>query len=131
MKKVRKKSVALLLGLGVTGLVGAAAASLGGLEAESLGSDDAVVASCDDDGVDVSFKQSFDPASQRYEVAAVVFSKVDEDCDGKAYDVTVTDGTDVLGSGSGTVSLSGNSFSVSLSDVAAEDVVGLSLVISG
>lgn len=131
MKKVRKKSVALVLALGVTGIVGAAAASFNGLNASSLGSEDTVVASCDTDGIEVGFTTSYSSDDQRYEVSSVDLSEVDDACDGLDFDLTVTDGADVLDSTSGVVSLSGNSFSVSVSGVAAEDVEGLSLVISG
>lgn len=132
MKNMRKKSVAVLAGLAITGLVGAAAASLGGLNAESLGSDDEVVAACDTvGGIDVGFTTSYDAASGRYEVDSVDFAGADAACEGLEYDATLTGaGGALLGSNNGTVP-TGGAWSVSLTDVSAEAVLGVSLVISG
>ena len=132
MNAPRKASLAVLAGVAITGLVGAAAASLGGLNIESLGSDDAIVAACHDHelGIDVDFVTNHDGES--FMVDSVDFSGVDVDCDGKSFELVLTDGDgEEIFTGAGTVSLDAGSFSVSTSDVTAEALGRVSLVISG
>jgi hypothetical protein len=130
MNTPRKASIALLAGLAVTGIVGAAAASFGGFDAESLGSESTVVAACDTDGIDVGFTTLFEGGN--YVVDSVDFSDVADECDGLDFDVTLTDGDDVvLGSSSDVVDLDVDTFSASFSGVSAESVDSIALVISG
>ena len=130
MNAPRKASLAVLAGVAITGLVGAAAASLGGLNIDTLGSDDAIVAGCDEDGIDVKFTTSHDGDS--FVVDSVDFSDVAAACDGLDYTVVLDDGVssplpEVTGkAASGTFSAD-----FSAESILAEDVVGVSLVISG
>lgn len=131
MSLIRRGSIAVLGGIAVAGTVGAAAASLGGLSSSSLGSDDAIVASCDSDGIVVAYTTAWDATDQRYEVSAVSFSSVAAACNGLAYSATLSNGSTALATASGTVSLTSGAFSAAVSGVAATAVVGTSLVISG
>jgi hypothetical protein len=128
MKLKRSHALVVLLGLGVTGAVGISAASLGGLRADDLGADADVVASCDSDGLDVSFTTSVVAGTP--EVSAVTLGDVAAACDGQTVDVTLFDGAGAaLGSGSGTAGTAG-SVTVSVS-ADAEAVEGVAVVISG
>ena len=97
MKNMRKKSVAVLLGLAVTGLVGASAASLGGVTSDNLGADVGVVASCDTDGVNVAFATAY--SSGVTEVTSVTVSDIAPECDGQALSLTLAQGTTSLATG--------------------------------
>jgi hypothetical protein len=135
--ELRKKSVAVLAGVAIAGLVGAAAASLGGLNTDSLGADADVVASCDTDGVSLSYTTSYDATSQSYEVDGVDVSGVDAACNGLSAELTLSGSNpDVAGSptvevtGTGTPDLDGT-FTINLtSSMAAEWVDHAALVIS-
>jgi hypothetical protein len=130
MNAPRKASLAVLAGVAITGVVGAAAASLGGLTTDSLGADDAIVAACDDDGIDVVFTTSHDGTS--FVVDSVDFSDVAAACDGLSWDLVLIDEDDAeIFSDGGTVNLSSGGFSVSPTNVTAEALGGISLVISG
>ena len=133
MKNMRKKSVAILAGLAIAGTVGASAASLGGLGGNDLGADAAEVVSCDTDGVVLAYETSFDAATGEYEVDTVTVSSVNAACDGQDFGLTLTDGTNVLGTeATGQVALTAGSFSVTVDDgIAAELVTDAALVISG
>jgi hypothetical protein len=133
MKNHRKAALALLMGIAVTGTVGAAAASFNGFDSDSLGSGDSVVASCDTDGIAIEYTTAYDTANAEYEVTAVTFTGVSDDCDTLDWSATLVDGAgDVLEDELGLVSLSSNSFSWTLADaVEADQVEGISLVISG
>lgn len=130
-RKTRRASLAVLAGLAVTGIVGASAATLGGLGVSSLGADDEAVASCNADGVDIDFRIDYDGTTPI--VDQVVVSDVDTDCDGKDFELTLFDDSDVvLTTQTGTIDLDdGASFNVDGDDLAAEDVYHVSLVISG
>jgi hypothetical protein len=130
MKNARKKSVAVLAGLAITGLIGAAAASLGGINSDSLGADTGVVSSCDSDGVDVAYSYAFSAGLGEYVVTGVTVSAIDEACDGQTLAVTLSDGDDVvLGSGSAPVDDSG-AVTVSIPAASAEAVENIAIVIS-
>ncbi|TVR25121.1 MAG: hypothetical protein EA389_09655 [Ilumatobacter sp.] len=124
-----------MAGVAITGLVGAAAASLGGLNIESLGADDAIVAACDDDGIDVAFTTSHDGDS--FVVDSVDFSGVDDACDGLDYVAVLTGFDEVaeetieLARANDTATSGSFSASFAGEGVLAEDVLGISLVISG
>ena len=62
---------AVLAGIAAFGLVGASAASLGGITSSSLGADVGVVASCDTDGVTVTFTNAYDATLGRYQATGV------------------------------------------------------------
>lgn len=99
----RKRIGMVLLGLGVAGLAVASAASLGGINSDNLGADVGVVASCNDDGVDVSYTTAFSTTTLEYEVTEVDVTNIDAACDGQTLSLTLSDGTDDIGSGSTTV----------------------------
>ena len=132
MKNMRKKSVAVLLGLAVTGLVGASAASLGTVSTDTLGAGVGIVGSCDSNGVDVAFTTQVDTGV--VEVRQVTVSSVETPaCDNLDYTVELLDSADAsLGSRTGTVT-PGGSFTVNFGgqDVNAEAVEGVAITISG
>lgn len=136
--EVRRKSIVVLLGITIAGLVGASAASLGGITNESLGADAVVVASCDTDGIIAEYTTGYSTTLQAYEVTGVDLTDVAAGCAGKAWDVTlelldksVTPNVSTQISDNGVVQLGGGSFSASFTGVAAEDIVNLAVVISG
>jgi hypothetical protein len=96
MKSMRKKSVAILAGLAVAGAVGASAASLGGLNSENLGAETGIVASCDDNGINVDYTTVFDSDVGEYLVTAINLSDVSPGCAGQTYDFTAIDGDGVI-----------------------------------
>lgn len=134
MKNHRKKSVAILAGLAITGIVGASAASLGGIAPNSLGAETEVVASCDTDGVAVSYTTSYNATDDEVQVDTVTISGVNAACDGLAYEVILTgDGTPrvVLGtSAPGTADASGSFSPAFAPGIDAELVTGIAITIS-
>lgn len=147
-KNMRKKSVAILAGVAIAGAVGASAASLGGIGGESLGADAGDVTSCDTTGVTIDYTSTFDPAAVapggeigEYVVDSLTVKAVNEACDGLDFDLTLTDGANlVLTDAAGTVSIvdldpltaDDASFDVTLNaSVSAESIEGVALVISG
>lgn len=94
--------IASLLALTAFGAVFGSAASLGGLDSERLGAGASVVASCDTDGVKVSYEQTYSPAPEPgYKVTEVTVSGVADACDGQTLAVTLADsGNASLGTGS-------------------------------
>jgi hypothetical protein len=113
MKIPRKMTVALLAGVSIAGIAGASAASLGNTTSSSLGSGSSLVASCDTNGVSVSYTTAVQGG--KYVVTAVTVSNVDANCDKQTGSVTLTNtsGSVVLGSGQATADKSG-SFTVTL-----------------
>lgn len=132
MKIPRKVVIAGVASVLVAGMAGASAASLGAFTGNSLGSGDAIVTSCDTDGIDVGYSTQYvDPTS---EVTAVNFGNVDIDCNNKLATVTLRNAAGVvLASQQTTVALGGGStFSINIpAGVDAVDVEGMSLVIAG
>jgi hypothetical protein len=130
----RKIALSVLASVSVAGMAGASAASLGGLTGGAIGSDDATVASCDTDGVAVTYTTGYVAATQKYQITTVNFSGVDANCNGKAASVSLRNGTSLLSTGTSsaiTVSPT-NTFSLTLAAaVDASSVNGSSLVISG
>lgn len=129
MNSPRKASLAVLAGVAITGVVGAAAASLGGVNNETLGAGSDAVESCNTDGVDVAFTTAWDTG--KFVVQDVVVTSIDPECNGNDIEVVLTDGTDELGSATGTVAGGAATLDVSGEDVDAEDVEGVGVVISG
>ena len=126
---IRNKGLAVLAGVGVAGLVGAAAASLN-LTNDSLGADADVVASCDTDGINVEWTTAYDATAQAYEVSDVVLTGVAAACDGLDVEISVTDGTTVLATESGTAATGTTTVSL-LTAIDASLVDGIDVVISG
>jgi hypothetical protein len=109
----------------VFGGVFAMAASLGGISSSSVGADDAVVASCDTNGVTTSYGSAWDAVDKRYEVSTVTVGGVDDACDGLTVKVTVTDsGGASLGAGALSIPTSAaTSHAVTLSTAASSEAV--------
>ena len=83
--------IAILAGITVFASVFAMAASLGGITGSTVGADNTTVASCDTDGVTTSYATSWDTTDKRYEVTSVTVAAVNDACDGKTLNVSLTD----------------------------------------
>jgi hypothetical protein len=131
---MNKKVMAACGGLAAFGVLTAAAASLGGLSSSSLGADQTVVASCDSDGMVLSYTNTYSATPGTYTVSAVVATGVASTCSAKNFNLTLsgTGGTS-LGAYSGTVSLVGTTLTITTTStvVAASSVVSAALVITG
>jgi hypothetical protein len=96
--------IAILAGLLVFASVFGLAASLGGITSTTVGADNAVVASCDGNGVTTSYATAWDATDRRYEVTATTVGGVDDACDGQTLSVSLTDSSGAqLGTGSLTI----------------------------
>ena len=135
----KTRSLAVLGGLAVAGVVTASAASLGGITNDQLGASVDLVASCDIDGVDAAFTTAYTAPSSptppevgTYNVTAVDVSGIDASCANQTLDLTLTD-EDGLAISSGTVATlgAGGTATVSVTPVDAEAVTGVAVVISG
>ena len=130
--EVRKKSLVVLLGVAVAGIVGASAASLG-LTSSSVGADTAVVAACDTTGgIQASYTTGYDTVTQQFTVTGVTLSGVDSACAGKAVSIRLTSSTPaaVLATVTGTAASGTNSFAVTPA-VSAKALDGIQVLISG
>ena len=131
---MNKKVMAACGGLAAFGVLTAAAAGLGGLSSSSLGADQTVVASCDSDGMVLSYTNAYSATPGTYTVASVVATGVASPCGGKYYNLTLSGaGGTSLGAYSGTVSLAGTTLTITTTSpvVAAASVVSAALVITG
>lgn len=128
MRISRNKAIAVLVGVVVAGVVGASASTLGGLGSDTLGADTGVVASCDTDGIGVSYTTSLGSAG--YVVTAVEFTGVAAACDGLDFSAELTGTGGSLAGGSGTAAAGSFSWTPS-TPVPAEDITGVALVITG
>lgn len=106
---MRKRLIlALVIGGVVFATVVGMAASLGTVTAKDLGAGNSTVASCDTDGVSVSYSTSYDGASGRYEVASVTVDGIADTCDGQTLTVVLADSAGAqLAEGSVTVPVDG------------------------
>lgn len=138
----RKMGIAVLAGLAITGIIGASAASIGVIDERSLGAGVEVVASCDTDGVTVTYDASYDADSGVVELNEATIGGVDINCNTLAYEVTVTDSAGLaLGRATGIVAVAvapADSFTVDFTEtlptdpgVDAEDVTGIAITIYG
>jgi hypothetical protein len=111
-KSFRTRKAAVLIGgigiLGVTAVL-ASAASLGTISQGSLGSGIQVVASCDTDGVTVSYTNAYDPTSGHYKVSSVTIGGINTACVTKNLAITLKDSAsgagNSVGTGSGVVTV--------------------------
>jgi hypothetical protein len=125
----------LLAGAMAFSVVVGMAASLGGITTGGLGADDAVVASCDTNGVTTSYTTSYGTGgTPGYHVGNVVVGGIADTCDGDNLAVSLTgSGGTSLGEQSATVPTgAGTSTTVSFaaSNVLAESVTGVHVVIA-
>ena len=130
MRRVLK----LLAVVTVFGAVFAMAASLGGISSAKLGADDAVVASCDTDGVSTTYTSGWDSTDGRYETSSVTVAGVADTCDGQTMKVTlINSSNDSLGEGTLSIPTSAaTSHSVTMSTAASsEAVTGIHITIGG
>jgi hypothetical protein len=123
---MRKRMLAVVLGLLVFSLVAASAASLG-VNTASLGAGTEIVASCDD-AVDIAFTTGY--SGGEYVVTEVVLSDVSDACDGQDVWVQLTADAGTLGSGTAQADDSGT-VTVPVGASSAEAVTGVAVVISG
>ena len=131
MSGKKRSLLAVLLGVVVFGLTVAAAASLGGITTDNLGADEAVVASCDTDGVTVTYTSSYDATDARYEVTAANVSGIAAACSGETMRVTLADAANAS-LGEATVAIGGTSATATFgTPLAAESVELVAIVISG
>ena len=130
--KTRKTAALVLAVAGVAGLSLASAAQLN-LGTGSLGAGTTVIASCQPEGtpITVDFESVFAPGSDaEYKASSLTLSDIDAACNGLDYKVTLTDKAgSVLGSEE-TGTVSGTSVNVPLSNVPADDVANVAVVIS-
>jgi hypothetical protein len=129
----RRKIAGFVAGLTVFGAVFASAASLGGITSGNVSAEDAVVASCDTDGVSTTYASSWDATDERYEVTSVTVSNISDNCDGRTISVSLTDSTGAqIGSGTNTVpGVLVTTVAVSMSTAAsAEATVGVHVSIA-
>lgn len=128
------KQLLLALGAGgaATAAVVASAATLGTVDSTDLGAGTSVVASCDTDGIDVSYTTSF--SAGEYKVTAVTLDGVDANCDGQDVKVTLYDAANTpqgAGSSSAVTFTAGTAVVGIGTPASAEDTTGVAVVISG
>jgi hypothetical protein len=96
---MKRLVIALIAAGAVFSAVFAVAASLGPITPNQIGANDAVVGSCDTDGVSTAYTVAFDTTDDRYEITSVTVSGIAAPaCDTQTLQVTLT-GTDVGGAG--------------------------------
>jgi hypothetical protein len=128
---VNKKTIAAIGGLAAFGILTASAASLGGLTSSSLGADQTVIASCDTDGISLTYTNAYDAPSNSYKTSAVVASAVNAACGSKSYKLTLSNGAASLGEFTNTVTLAGSTFTIPISPtVDSKSITKAALVIS-
>jgi hypothetical protein len=126
--RIRKRFVvATVAALAVLGLVFAAAATLT-VSSPTLGAGDAVVASCDPDGVTVNYSTIYNDGGY-YAVNAVEVSGIDAGCIGETLQVTVGSASAALADG--TVTVAGATEMVSLNNEPAAETVHHVAVVMG
>ena len=131
----RRTVLALLGGILAFALIAGAAASLGGITSGDLGADDALVASCDTDGVTTSYTSAYSATGTAgYKVDDVTVGGISDTCDGQTMTVTLTGAADAeLGTITQPVPVDAaftNVLDFSSEAVLGEDVTGVHVVIS-
>jgi hypothetical protein len=127
---MNKKALAAFGGLAAFGILTASAASLGGLTSSSLGADQTVIASCDTDGIAMTYTNVYDATTNAYKTSGVVTAGVNAACTGKTFKLTLSDGTVSLGEFSGSVSGATQTIPVT-PNVDAKSITKAALVITG
>lgn len=125
----------LLLGMTVFGAVMGSAASLGGITPEGLGADDAIIASCDTDGVTTSHTTAYNTTGTTgYKVATVTVGGLNDACDGKTIEVRLTGASNASLEAQNKTVETGVATSTTLTfgnSTLAESVTGVHIVVSG
>ncbi|MGB7859753.1 MAG: hypothetical protein WBM90_04590 [Acidimicrobiia bacterium] len=86
---MRRKLIALIIAVVAFSLIAASAASLGGINTADVGADTEVVASCDTDGVDVSYRFRWAQARGEYEIRRVIINGIADACLGQQISMTI------------------------------------------
>lgn len=116
-RPTRRRRASALLVTGLLGISAAAAASTGGLTTGRLGADHAAVASCDTDGVTLTWNAPlYNVAGRRYVQRTLVVSGIAPACTGRRLRITVaqtsgaaiTNGNVVIAGTTANVTLAGN-----------------------
>ena len=131
----RRTVLALLGGILAFALIAGAAASLGGITSGDLGADDAVVASCDTNGVTTSYTSVYSATGTAgYKVDDVTVGGISDNCDGQSMTVTLTGASNAeLGTITQAVPTAAaftNVLDFSSEAVLSEDVTGVHVVIN-
>ena len=128
---MRRNLLKVLAAVTVFGGVFAMAASLGGITSAKLGADDAVVASCDTDGVTTTYTSAWDATDKRYETSSVAVGGVAATCVGQTMKVTLVDSTGAsLGEGTASVTAAGTVTVTPSSAPSSKAVVGVHVTIA-
>lgn len=88
---VKPKVAAGVVALIIAGAAVASATSLGGVDADQLGAGTGMVASCDINGIDVSYQTAYHRPSGLFRVNHVILRSVSEECAGSPYRLTMID----------------------------------------
>lgn len=132
---MKKLLIALAVGVAVFAAAYASAATLGGLNSDDLGSDDDVVASCDSDGVVVTYDTVYSAASAAYIVDKINVTGVDAACAGQTIKATLSGGATIPSDASLTEvtqpAVAGSNVLDVTATVIAEQVQGVHVLISG
>jgi hypothetical protein len=130
---MNKKVLAACGGLAAFGVLTAAAASLGGLTSSSLGSDQTVVASCDTDGMQLTYTNNYNTGTNAYTTTAVVVTGVNPGCTGKTARLSLENGTTLIGEYTqNPVVVSANTMTIAVTGtVNASSITSAALLITG
>lgn len=133
-QNVRRAVIAVLAAvLAGGGVLVASAATLGGIDTDQFGADAAVVAACDDNGVDVEYTNTYDATAQEYIVEEVIVKDLATGCLGLEMKLTLIDAVD-LTLWIGTVAVTGASVTIDVPTtpaVGSADVHKVAILIAG
>lgn len=114
------------------GIAVASAATLGGLTAKNLGADNSLIYSCDTNGLNIAYTNTYDPTGQRFVVANAVISNLAAGCAGQVMNVQLTGTGGIALSAATPVTITGTTETVTFtSPASAKDVDGAAIVITG
>ena len=129
---MKKKLPAVLTAFAAFGLMAASASTLGGVNSASVGADQTIVASCDSDGINMAYSNTYDSAANAYKTTAVTLSGVAAACEGKAFNIALSNGTAPVAEVTGTIRQSSGTQVVSLSaPVDSASIAKAALAITG
>lgn len=133
-RNTRRAVFATVVGIAATGGVLASAASLS-VTGNTLGAGTTVIASCDTDGVALSYAHTYTASGTgagTYRTSSVTVSGIAPACSGKRIDVTLRDSANVsLGSGNATIAAAATTATITFAATAdATAVVGAAVVIA-
>ncbi|MEZ5378847.1 MAG: hypothetical protein R2733_20265 [Acidimicrobiales bacterium] len=130
-RRNRKVAAAIVAGVAMFGVVGASAASLGGITSTSLGADATVVSSCDTDGINLAYTNTYSATLGKYTTTSVAVSGINAACNGLPISLTLFNSSNAS-LGAGTATVTGGAATIPMSAGLASDlVVGAAAVIGG